>query len=411
MSELKYHIEYLLIRLATLPLSVLPYSFLHRFGAIIGNLAFYCMPKFRKRALSNLSLAPALNLTSDEIFRIAKGSFQNLMITCLEYAKLAREKDISKIAICENPETAASFIHKGQGIIFFCGHQANWEILFLEGTSRMPGVAVGRPILNRFLYRWVIGMREKFGGKIIDRKKAVKEGLRGLKSGSFLGIVGDQAMPESGFSSDFLGRKAFTSTIPALLAYRTGAPIFVATIQRKNGKYHIRYSNPIYAQSANEMGEEVTRLMNESLRLFEQSVKDCPEQWLWQHNRWKRQSPGIVRRTYCFDSVCIAMPQDESFEKLWPHLETLRKIYPEEHFTLLLPSNEKNRTIPFEVSSLRYYDRIEDLCIPDYAPKLLFNFTKSKALSKHFEKCSVLKVVTLDDVPDLDFHKVLCHAR
>jgi KDO2-lipid IV(A) lauroyltransferase len=411
MSELKYRLEYLLIRLATLPISFLPYSFLHRLGTWLGELAFYCMPKFRKRVLSNLSLAPALNLSSEEIFRIAKGSFHNLMITCLEYAKLAREKDISKIAVCENPEVAANFVQKGQGVIFFCGHQANWEILFLEGTSRMPGVAVGRPILNRFLYRWVIDMREKFGGKIIDRNKAVKEGLRGLKNGAFLGIVGDQAMPESGFSSEFLGRKAFTSTIPALLAYRTKSPLFVATIQRKKGKYHIRYSDPLHVDPEKEMGEEVSRLMHESLRIFENSVKDCPEQWLWQHNRWKRQSPGVVRRTYCFDSLCIAMPEDESFEKLWPYLETLKKIYPEEHLTLLLPSREKLRTIPFEISAVRYYDHIDDLLVPDYAPKLLFNFTHSSALTKHYEKCSVLKVVTLEDVPDLDFQKVLCHAR
>jgi KDO2-lipid IV(A) lauroyltransferase len=411
MSNLKYRIQYGLIRLATLPLSFLPYRALHRLGRSLGNLMFYCMPKFRKRALSNLSLATALNASPEEIFQIAKGSFHNLMITCLEYAKLSREKDISKIALCENPEVAKSFIDSGQGVIFFCGHQANWEILFLEGTSRMPGVAVGRPILNRYLYRFVVRMREKFGGKIIDRKKAVKEGLRGIKNGAFLGIVCDQAMPESGFSSDFLGRKAFTSTIPALLAYRTKAPLFVAMIQRKKGKYHIRYSDPMYVDPEKEMDEEVNRLMHEALRIFENSIKECPEQWLWQHNRWKRQSPGVVRRTYCFDSICIAMPKAESFEKLWPYLQTLKEIYREEHLTLLLPREEKHKVIPFKVSSLRYYDKIEDLFIQDWAPKLLFNFTGSEALAKHYEKCSVMKVVTLDDIPDLDFHKILCHAR
>jgi hypothetical protein len=104
------------------------------------------------------------------------------------------------------------------------------------------------------------------------------------------------------------------------------------------------------------------------------------------------------------------MPQDDSFEKLWPCLQTLREIYPEEHLTLLLPSKEKRRKLPFEVSSLRYYDKIEDLFLPDYAPKLLFNFTGSAALSKHYKNCSILKVLTLDDLPNLDFRKVLCHA-
>ena len=78
------------------------------------------------------------------------------MITCLEYAKFAKEKEISRVVICENPEAAQAILNEGKGIIFFCGHQSNWEVLFLEGTSRMPGVAIGRPIKNQKLYDWVL---------------------------------------------------------------------------------------------------------------------------------------------------------------------------------------------------------------------------------------------------------------
>ena len=59
----------------------------------------------------------------------------------------------------------------------------------------MPGVAIGRPVKNHFLYNWVVSMREKYGGKIIAPNQAIKEGLRGLKKGAFLGIVGDQGCP------------------------------------------------------------------------------------------------------------------------------------------------------------------------------------------------------------------------
>jgi len=402
-------LTYLLIRLFTYPFSFLSYPMLHRLGTWLGEFAFCCLPKFRKRALSNLSLAPSLNLDPDQIERIAKESFHNLMITFLEYPKLAREKNIARLAICETPEPAATLVKQRRGVIFFCGHQANWEILFLEGTSRMPGVAIGRPLANRHLYRWVLGIREKFGGKIIEPKNAFKEGLRALKRGAFLGIVGDQGMPDSGFATEFLGRKAYTSTLPALLAYRSGSPIFVASILRKGGRYSIHYSNPLYADLSQEMSEEVPRLMRSVLTHFEKSVEKHPGQWLWQHNRWKLQRTGIVRRIYRHDALCIAMPQDPLlFHQLWPQVLSLKEIFPDEHLTLLLPSHASPRPIPF-AASCRYYNKLADLLIKDYAPKMLLNFTGDPTLSKHYCKLSVLKTLTLDDfLPHINFRKVLC---
>jgi Kdo2-lipid IVA lauroyltransferase/acyltransferase len=235
---------YLLIRLFTLPFAFLPYRAIHACGRLLGTLVYHLVPGYRKRALSNLALA--LKLPNKEIRTLAKKSLQTLATTCLEYPKLAREKQIHRIAECENPETAESLISKGQGVIFFCGHQSNWELLFLEGTSRMPGAAIGRPTKNHYLYDWIQSIRQKFGGTMLPRKDAIRGGLKALREGKFLGIVGDQALPESGYSSLFLGRLAWTSPLPALLAYKTNSPLFVATTRYEKGKYRIRYSEPLY---------------------------------------------------------------------------------------------------------------------------------------------------------------------
>jgi Kdo2-lipid IVA lauroyltransferase/acyltransferase len=402
-------LTYFLIRAIIYPLSFLSYRALHKLGTFLGEIAFFCLPKFRKRALSNLSLAPVLKLQPEQIETIARESFHNLLITYLEYPKLAREKNIARLATCETPEPATTLVRQGKGIIFFCGHQANWEILFLEGTSRMPGVAIGRPLANPYLYQWVVKIREKFGGKIIEPKNAFKEGLRALKRGAFLGIVGDQGMPDSGFATDFLGRKAYTSTLPALLAYRSGAPLLVATLFRKEGRYQIRYSEPLYADPKRDMHEEVSRLMHSTLAVFEETIKEHPSQWLWQHNRWKLQRTGIVRRMYRYDALCIALPKDPSlFDRLWPQVLILKDIFPDEHFTLLLPEHAISKPIPFEAQS-RYYNQISDLFVHDYAPKLLLNFTGDDTLSKHYQKLSVIKTMTLNDFElHLSVRKTLC---
>jgi KDO2-lipid IV(A) lauroyltransferase len=343
------------------------------------------------------------------------------MITCLEYPKLAREKDISRIAYCENPDEAKALLEKS-GIIFFCGHQANWELLFLEGTSRMPGVAIGRPIKNKLLYKWVVGIRERFGGTIIEPRNALRESLKALKKKCFLGIVGDQGMPKGGFASDFLGRPAFTSPLPAILAYRTGAPLLVATLRRCNGRYAIRYSSPLYADPSLDMDQEVDRLMRKSLDLLGDSILENPSQWLWQHNRWKQQAPGTVKRPYRFDAVRILLPQEkEKLDALIPHLATLRSIYPTEHFTVAAP---KGADVPHLAGvHLHFYEKKKELFEQDYASKIVFNFTESPSLSRHFRKLSAFQTLTMKDLykiarstpRSLDaselFYKVLCHAR
>ena len=139
--------------------------------------------------MSNLALASSLQLDDKQILEIAKQSFENLAINCLEFPRLEVEKNLASIIHCENPEVASQLYAKGHGIIFFCAHQANWEVLFLDGTTRMKGVAIGKSIKNKRLYQWIVSIRERNGGKIIAPHNAVREGFRALKKGAFLGIV------------------------------------------------------------------------------------------------------------------------------------------------------------------------------------------------------------------------------
>lgn len=388
-------VTYLLVRLFTLPFAHLPYRVIHLLGKHLGTVAYYTIPKYRKRALSNLALSD-LNLSNEEIRQTAKACLQSLMITALEYPKLIREKDITKIITSENPEKAIDVMAKGTGAIFFCGHQANWELLFLEGTRRFKGVAIGRPIKNRYLYKWVQSMREQFGGTIVTPKNAIKEGLRALKNGAFFGIVGDQGMPNSGYSSSFLGRMAWTSPLPALLAYRTNTPIFVATTKRKDGHYTIHYSEPIYPNLNAPMESEIRRLMDETLSLFQQKIQECPEQWMWIHNRWKQQTTKAIRKPFRHDSLALFLPNDESLVK---DLAILRNIYPSEHISLYVPQNLLSQiTLDAEIHP---YTNINEVLQDDLRYKLILNFTKDPKIDRYYKKRTAQSIVHISSMQEL----------
>jgi len=365
---------------------------LHTLGRGLGNLLFYLMPRYRKRALSNLSLATSLHLSNQEKKKIAKQSLQNLAITCLEYPKLAYSKHLDQVIRCENPELAYHLIANGQGIIFFCGHQSNWEVLFLDGTQHMPGVAIGRPIKNPVVYTWITAIRERFGGKMVSPREALKEGLKALRQGKFLGIVGDQGMPESGFLSDFLGRRAWTSPAPALLAYKTKSPIIVATTRREKGSYSIHYSPPLWPDLTKPMEEEVPHLMQKALKLFENSILQSPGEWLWQHNRWKQETPKNVYYRYRHDAILVILPTSEEISAI---VDTFTAIYPMAFITYALP---KGIAYPSTDRDVIVYDQPQDLLLPDYRYKLVFDFTNTPRIKKHFLRLSAFEVIAEKDI-------------
>lgn len=396
---MKHTLSFALIRILTFPAVWLPYPAVQYLGKQLGSLAYYLIPHYRKRALSNLALAIDLRLTNEEIVSLAKKSFQNLFITCLEYPKLANLKKASDIAHCENHEEADRIMKEGKGLIFFCAHQANWEVLFLEGTARMPGIAIGRPIKNSILYDWILEMREQFGGKIVNRQNSIKEGLRALRAGKFLGIVGDQGMPDSGYSSPFFGRRAWTSPMPAILSYRTGAPIIVATTKRGKDKYYIHYSDPIYPNNEEPMEKEIDRMMRKSLKLLEESISMAPGEWLWQHNRWKQQTLDKIKRPFRYESICIVLPEEkELFDEIAPHLATFRELYPYEFITLRVPQHY-NAALPD--AEIIPYSSEKDLLVKDYRFKLIFNFSKYKKVREHFLNLSAFTVADLEDLKKL----------
>ena len=390
---------YYLIRTLMYPLSFIPYPVLRLLGKGLGIFAFYTMTQFRKRALSNLALADDLHLKEKELFFYAKKSFQNLAINCLEYPKFSRKKNLTSAIKCENPEEANRLYEKGQGIIFFCAHQSNWEALFLDGTTRMKGIAIGKPIKNKRLYDWIISIREKNGGKIIAPRSAVKESIRALRKGSFIGIVGDQGMPGSGYSFPFFGRRAWTSTAPALLAYKTNSPIIFASTKRTSNGYTIHYSDPIWPNLKESSEKDVVRMMNETLTLLQESIKESPGEWFWQHNRWKQQTIRTLVRRFRQDCVCIILPE-KGFENFLPALQTLKKIYQPDFLFLLIPKVYQNSPL-VEADEIIYYTSLEETLIKDYRFKLVFNFTDYRTIHKFYEKLSVLEVLDLATIQEL----------
>jgi KDO2-lipid IV(A) lauroyltransferase len=359
-------------------------------GNHLGIGLYWLSSRYRKRILSNLSLATRLSFDELSLHAMAKKVLQSMARAFLEFPKLLYEKDLRDIVTCENPEVALRLIQQGQGVVFFCAHQANWELFFLDGTSRMPGVAIGKQQKNRELYQFVLKVRTRFGGTIISPKQTMSEGVKAIKEGKFLGIVGDQGLPESSFSSDFLGAKAYSTTAPALICYRTGAPLIVATMTRSQDRYRITYSDPIYPNLDAPLKAEVHRMTSESLKLLEDSILQNPHEWLWVHNRFKLDTAQHVGHPFHHDTVLIIVESMKTVRYPMVHA-----IYPKARLFFYSCDPADHSHFAAEVIDPHTFEKKE------YRFKCVINLTNHKRLSKHFMKLAAQKVLERDDLDRL----------
>jgi Kdo2-lipid IVA lauroyltransferase/acyltransferase len=387
-------IAYLFIRGFLACISFLNISQIQKLALSLTPLCYRLISKYRKRALSNLALAKDLKLTNDQIKDISKKSLYHLLVTAFEYGFLYKSKSIQSFCHCINPEDTDHLLDEKKGVIFFCGHQSNWELLFLDATSRHFGVCIGKPIKNKRLYNFILNIRQKFLGSVIVPKDAYKGCMRALKKGELVGVVGDQGLTESSFTYDCLGRKAYMTTLPALLSVRSGAPVYVASILRKTNGYEITYTGPILPDSQSQ--DPIYDITLKSLNILDEKIKLNPEQWMWQHNRWKIPYKSFIPKKYKHDAIACVV--SSSLIDLEEELKLLSQTYEGAYLIIFKPTHV---TISCPCNEVIDYISDQDCLIEHFGPKLLIDLVGIKGMKDHYKKLSLFEYIRTSSIKEL----------
>ena len=179
----------------------------------------------------------------------------------------------------------------GAGLVLLTGHLGNWEIGGAAIAARGVELdVVGKGMSNRGFQEDLFAARERLGMRVIEMGDAAREALRSLGRGRVVALLGDQSAHGGGFFLPFFGKLASTARGPALFAARTGAPVWVAFAVRDRGRdqrYTVTFEALPFAPTGSPE-EDAAALMGAYARRLEEAVQAAPEQYFWQHRRWKR---------------------------------------------------------------------------------------------------------------------------
>lgn len=288
-----------LFYLFTRAMATIPCNFVNRTGRIVGLAMSRLLAKRRKIAVDNIRQAlpfmkrhSAWSGTSDSPEELGRQSFIHLGISLMEVCRLYHGKgdtiiDSIEVRGRENFELARA---KQRGVIFGGGHCGNWELMALSFKAHLGCIVsvIARRQNNPYLNSMVEKMRMHYGNSVIYKLGALKSMITTLKKGGVIGLLSDQAVSaDEGVLIEVLGRTAWASKMPIIMAQKTGAAL-VPTFIHREGDHQVLTLYPEFALSPDTSEEGVRANVQALSRYLEDFICAHPADWYWVHRRWKR---------------------------------------------------------------------------------------------------------------------------
>ena len=281
--------QYLLLKLISRLVCLLPYCAVHAVGTLLGHGYYYLAPRQRRRAVSQISAGMGLQPADAEA--VIRNLFVNLgrMFFEVMYMPALTPEKIARLVTVEHPEYLADAVAEGRGVVFLTAHVGNWEWLGASlAMAGFPMTSVIKRQPNDQHTRILNEYRQMVGIEIFARGTTELVGAaRALKQGKILGFLADQDAGHNGIFIEFFGQMASSPLGPAIFARRFGAPLVPAFILRRpEGGHRVVIHPPIRFADTGDEEADVRAFTARTQAVIEATIRAHPDQWIWFQKRW-----------------------------------------------------------------------------------------------------------------------------
>lgn len=254
-------------------------------GRLLGRAAYALLGRVARD-----NLRRALAASPEDAARLARAAFENLGGHFADALRVLAGGPIEDVPVTPGAlDVLAAARAEGRGVVFASAHLGPWErvaaALVLRGV---PLVTMTRDSYDPRITRLLASLRERAGVRGIARGApgAAARIVRALRDGAVLGMPMDLRTRAPSVVVPFFGLPAETVVGPARLALRTGAPLVVGTVERRDG---------VLAVTATRLGVRgdevaVTAALG---REIERRIRTAPDEWPWMHPRFAAGEPGM----------------------------------------------------------------------------------------------------------------------
>src|SRR3954466_14802409 len=177
-SDFIDRLQYLGLRVVSMLIHSWPVNLNLKVAKLIGSGMYILDRRHRERALGNLRRSFP-DMPEPQRRRMAERSMQQLFMLFVEVLftpRLVHLDTVGKYVELENFREVVNLLTRSKGLLMLTGHYGNWEILgYVLATLGFETTSVARPLDNPHVNDWLLGVRERKGQRIIDKKGATTE--------------------------------------------------------------------------------------------------------------------------------------------------------------------------------------------------------------------------------------------
>ena len=270
---------------------LLPHSTALAFGRGFGRIAHAVGGERRAIVRRNIELCFP-ELSTAERNKLAHQHFLALGMSVVEMGEgfWASDRRLQDLCDIEGREYVTEALAAGKGVILLSAHFTTIEISGRAvSLGGVPYDTVYRRNRSDFTTEFLRSGRERSAELAIE-KRDIKTMVRRLRDGAAVWYAPDQSYKRKGAEVvPFFGVPTMHTTATATLA-RLGKAVVVPFFPQRlpNGRYVLKFLPAFEDFPSGDSIEDLMRYM----RVLEEHVRKCPEQYFWVHRKFKDLPEG-----------------------------------------------------------------------------------------------------------------------
>jgi Kdo2-lipid IVA lauroyltransferase/acyltransferase len=274
-------------------LSRLPMWALYAFSAFVYFLAYYLVRHRHKVIADQLAkVFPSKSKAErNALHRRYLKNFCDVLVEVLKSVSMTPQDMVAHVQI-RNIDEARKYLDAGKSVMLVTSHLCNWEWL-LQGVALQLGYpldAAYKPLHDQWAERLMLGVRSRFGARLIPAKELLADFLRRRAVVRALAMNADQApvSTDKRYWTQFLGQDTAFYIGAEQIARATRLPLMYVSMRRVRRGY---YEGVLHVLWDGREAVEPNGITERYARTCEVDVLKSPADWLWSYRRWRLQKP------------------------------------------------------------------------------------------------------------------------
>ncbi|MFG1926107.1 phosphatidylinositol mannoside acyltransferase [Cryptosporangium sp. NPDC048952] len=215
------------------------------------------------------------------------------------------EEEINRRFVLENVEVLDKAVAAGNGAIVALPHAANWDLAGAWATLHgIPVTTVAERLKPEDLYQRFLDFRRRLGMEILPLTGGTRHPLDVLteraREGRVVVLLADRDLSSRGIEVEFFGETTKMPAGPAILALRTGAPLFGLKAWNDGPMTRARVIGPLEVLDDPDAARDPVQIAAVTQRIADalaEGIAEHPVDWHMLQPLWLADLPARKKRT------------------------------------------------------------------------------------------------------------------